>query len=249
MRIAAIPYGNLLISLMDGWPLKCIIRGNCERKSNGPPFGQSIEGASCTGTIFGLQLPTREALRVTRQFRRTMKTFAKLSLLTVLAISSAAIARADVIPVGSPGSTSSDWNQEFNTAVSGPFTSIVTTLVTPGVDFTGAFTGAPSFPSGWTSTLINPQQVDMMGPASAGNFDFFGGFTSLPSVPFVLDFYSYNGSTLLSYPNSNYLAWSGSAWTSGPLPAVPEPSSLLLFGTGLFGLAGALFLRMHGSTA
>lgn len=153
-----------------------------------------------------------------------------------------ALLAAGTVTVGGPGASGTDWSQEFYTNNGGfAFTAIQSFLETPGVNFAGPFTGAPSFPAGWTSTQVNPQYVLMSGP-NAGDFYFNLGVTSSPSVPFTVDFDIWNGTTFETN-ESGSASWTGSAWTYGSLlqppgdeNTTPEPATLLLFATGILGL-------------
>ena len=154
-----------------------------------------------------------------------------------------ALLAAGPVTVGAPGASGTDWSQEFCTCNGGvPFTEIQVFIETSGVDFAGPFTGAPSFPTGWTSTQVNPQYDVIAGPVANSDFNLYGGFTSAKSVPFTIDFDAWNGTTFETN-ESGSLSWNGSVWTSGSLVqqpgqenTTPEPATLLLFATGILGL-------------
>lgn len=151
---------------------------------------------------------------------------------------------AGPVSTSAPGANGTDWVQEFTTGNGGvPFTTIQSFLETPGVDFTGPFTGVPGLPAGWTASAVNSQYDLLTGPVANSDFLFDIGFTSAQNVPFTIDFDVWNGSTLET-ANSGSATWNGSSWSYGALlqepgseNTTPEPASLLLLTTGLFALA------------
>jgi len=197
-----------------------------------------------------------------------MKKFsiALLAMAAALAITPAALADSSgPISVGAPGSSPTDFSQEFCEgggvvcgAFNGNFNNMEVFIETPGVFFSGAGTldndgyGAPDVGTNWSSTLGNSQYIQFT-TTTLDQIDALA-FTLYfaQDVPFTVDFYATEGGTVV---DSALLTYGDGSWTGGDLdPAnivnentTPEPSSLLLLGTGLLGLAFVVFRKAKPS--
>ena len=164
---------------------------------------------------------------------------------------------AGTITVGGPGSSPTDWSQQWNEGTAGGgasvgyFDNLELFIKTPGVYFSDA---GGTTDSGWTASLVNSQYVYMTGEDVLG-IGFSTDFTTLTSVPFTVDFYTTCSlpafctnpvvdSAIIDYYGTNTGGNIGNGWNvDGPAPglgqentASPEPASLFMIGTGLLGL-------------
>lgn len=222
-----------------------------------------------------------------------MKSIEKLSVLAIVALSSAAVAHAGSIQFTSASQLSaSDTTLTFpSTSVSTPVSSPVSysaggntlTFSDAGSKFELDQVGVTYFTSGFAngteilyaagfSGAAAPITIDFLNPVgqvgfnaeefAGGNENFtfsafdnavlIGSFMATGNDPNSLAFLGLSAtggdaitSLVVSDTQGNNIALGPIAFGASSPSPVPEPSTMVLMGTGLFGLAGAVFLSNH----
>lgn len=173
------------------------------------------------------------------------------ALLMAITLGLVSAALAGTIQVGPPGNYNGDWTQEFEqSGLSMPLTLQQYIMQAPTNDLNLVTTiysdqGETLPVPGWTATLVDPHYGYQQGPGDQNNFYWTLGFISPPSTPLSFYLQAWDGNTFDS-ADSAIAHWDGNGkWTFSPLNSpVPEPSVLLLFGSGLLGLAGVVRRRL-----
>ncbi len=156
----------------------------------------------------------------------------------------APVAKADTFVVYPPG-----W---YENGV-GPFNQLAMFMITPGLTFSpgGGFFALSSYWSAYTGGVINPGYAYALGAyVTLEDFNFAVVGASLPA-DFSFYFFALDGATVVDsgivtiYTNGNggmdHFTWTPldpDTYNTMDTSAVPEPMTLLLFGSGLMGIGG-----------
>ena len=180
------------------------------------------------------------------------KTLTLWFVMLAVLVAGAVVARADTVTQGDPF-LSHSWSQAFYSWTSpGVSNSPWTSLDFYITGNTFANPGVSAISGGWTG-FYSSTHAHIGGAAVAPNVNIFytltfAGNPGSPS-PFSVYFLQYDGDKLLLDESSVGTwngGWSWAALPQGYTPPVPEPTSLLLFGSGLVGAAGAIRRKLQG---
>lgn len=153
--------------------------------------------------------------------------------LVVLCLGGSALAD-NFTPYGDPVITGS-WVQGFNDQNATAFNNIEIVMTAGGPLESPGITNFSN--PGW-SVLFGATDTTASGPLT-NNLTFYVHFLSGIASPLTFNFFAYQDTTLLEYATAD---WTGHAWviTEHAPASLPEPTSLMLFGSGLIGVAGVI---------
>ena len=171
-----------------------------------------------------------------------IKGFVFAAIFTLAIISIPNFASATLISIGDPFNSNS-WNQQFNESGVGNFNFMEAFMISADGDFEAD--GFVSFSSSeWTGKLVSNDYITALSVTAATSLNFYIKFAGDQSNPLTFDFLAWYDGTFLEAARAS---WNGGGWaivgiTYNPANytrSVPEPTTLLLIGAGLIGLAVA----------
>jgi len=134
------------------------------------------------------------------------------------------------------------WYQAFEESGAGNFDTVEAFMITGDPFLDPPFTGYSQ--AGWDTDLVNPNYALGWGPTTT-NLNWTFGFSGAKSDPLSFAFFAWEGDI---FREAALAAWTGSGWNISALSQasranyperpVPEPTTILLLGTGFAGLVG-----------